>query len=339
MSEPTENHSELREDVKAILSEAVICDHTLPYAGPPEEEIVHHKNAGVSFVSITIASDMNPSFTSAMERLAREHKYYGTNDDFVLASSVNDIYQAKKNGKLAIGFHFQGTEPIRRDLDNVWAFRALGVHWMLLAYNWQNNASVGCIEAQKRDIGLSAFGRQLIQEMNAAGMIVDLSHTGRRCTLEAMELSAKPCMFSHSNVLDRFSHPRNIDVEQMKALAQTGGVIGVTGVGEFIGEKKTVKAETVFHHIDSLVQEIGPKHVGLGLDYMSDITCKAVINKLKGDLSKVGMSPLPWPFLHPSQLGELVGAMIDAGYDNPSIHDILGGNFLRVAESCWSIRN
>ncbi|MCP5365978.1 MAG: membrane dipeptidase [Hyphomicrobiales bacterium] len=336
MTDTTAPATGTREDVKRVLSEATICDHTLPYAGPPEEEIAHHKAAGFTYASITIASDMNPSFSAAMERLAREHRYYAANDDFILVRGVADIRRAKAEGKVAIGFHFQGTEPVARDLDNVWGFRAMGIRWMLLAYNWQNNTAVGCIEAQERDVGLSVFGRQLVREMSAAGMIVDLSHTGRRCTFEAMELSEKPCMFSHSNVLARFAHPRNIDDEQIRKVAEGGGVIGVTGVGEFTGERGTVRTRVVFEHIDHIVQLTGSKHVGLGLDYMSGLTCDAVIKKLKGDLTKVGMSPLPWAFMHPGQLGELIAIMIDAGYGTAAIHDILGNNFLRVAEACWT---
>ena len=323
----------------ALIADAIVCDHTLPYVGPSASEIAAHKQAGYGFVSITIAADFEPSNERMHARLAREQRFYASADVFRLAGTVADIEAANAEGKLAIGFHLQGTEPIQRNLDNVWLFKAAGLSFMLLAYNWQNNAAVGCLEAEERDVGLSLFGRDLIDEMNAAGVIVDLSHTGKRCTLEAIDRSQKPPFFSHSNVRALHDHPRNIDTEQIRAVTARGGIIGVTGVGEFTGPAYAagapVTAGAVFAHIDAIAQLAGPESVGLGLDYMSPLTCEKVLAVLGGDLSRVGMSKPPWPFLHPSALPELVLCMQKAGYPRDAILGILGGNFLRFAKTWW----
>ena len=166
-------------------------------------------------------------------------------------------------------------------------------------------------------------------------MIVDVSHTGRRCSLEAVELSARPPMFSHSSARALFDHPRNIDDEQIRAVAEKDGLVGVTGVGEFLGEFERVSAETIFRHIDHMVQLVGDRHVGLGLDYMSQPICDMVMEHLKGAYEKNGMSPPPWRFFHPSGIPDLVALMLDAGYGEAAICNILGENFLRVAGACW----
>lgn len=325
-----------RPAVGTMIADSIICDHTLPYAGAPADEIEGHATAGFTYVSITIAADFKPSFSNAVRRLANERAFYARTPGFRIGDTAGSIREAKKSGELAVGFHFQGTEQLERNLDNVWLFKSLGINWMLLAYNWQNNAAVGCLEARERDVGLSVFGRRLVAEMNQAGMIVDLSHTGERCTYEALELSAKPCMYSHSNMLALHDHPRNITDAQVKAVAQAGGIVGITGVGQFVGEASfaSVDPKTVFRHIDHVVQLVGPDHVGLGLDYMSEQTCAEAIRSLGGDLKAVGMSPPPWPFLHPRQLPDLVAAMLDAGYDSPAIKAVLGENFLRLLEQC-----
>ncbi|MGH8319587.1 MAG: membrane dipeptidase [Steroidobacteraceae bacterium] len=138
---------------------------------------------------------------------------------------VEDIRAARKFQKLVINCHFQGSEAVGRDLANVGAYYKLGVRWMLMAYNFQNNVGTGCLEAEKNDIGISQFGKELIAEMNRVGMLVDCSHSGYRTTMDAMSISTKPCIFSHSNPRALYDHPRNIRDDQIKRCAQTEGVI------------------------------------------------------------------------------------------------------------------
>jgi len=328
--EPMMSHAE------SLLQSATVCDMLFGYLTNAQEEIQPFVTACFGFVSITVGGDDNAWPTLIFQRLARERQFYGNcPDQFILVDTVEDIRRAKREGKLAISFHFQGTEAIGRDLSLVGAYYKLGVRWMLLAYNFQNNVGVGCIEAQSRDLGLSDFGKQLIAEMNRIGMIVDLSHTGLRTTLEAIEASNAPCIFSHSNADALNSHPRNITDEQIRAVAETGGIIGVNGVGSFMNEPRKVKAESVFKHIDYIVQLVGIKHVALGLDYMSPACCDHVYTLLKGDLSRVGMMEPPWAFFHPKQIMELTELMVRAGYNDDHIHDVLGENFIRIASDVW----
>src|SRR5579863_6201423 len=200
------------------LQDGILCDILAP--APPVDlcaEMEARQKTGYSFVSLTMSVDDEASPASVFSRLAKiRHTLSSRPEDFVLIDTVEDIRAAKKTNKLGLGFHFQGTEAVGRDLANVGAYYKLGVRWMLMAYNFQNNVGTGCIEAQNNDLGLSAFGKDLIREMNRVGMIVDCSHSGYRTTMDAMATSTRPCIFSHSNPRALYDHPRNIRDDQIK---------------------------------------------------------------------------------------------------------------------------
>lgn len=287
-------------------------------------------------MSLSMAGDAGgPAATYA--HLAKSRQSLSEKPWVTLVDNVADIRKAKAEGKLAIDFHFQGTESIGRDLANVGAFYKLGVRWMLMAYNFQNNVGVGCIEAETNDGGLSRFGKQLIAEMNRVGMMVDCSHSGHRTTMDAMEASTEPCIFSHSNPRALFDHPRNIRDDQIRALAQTGGVIGVNGVGAFMGEPQGVSVDAMVRQIDYIAQLIGPQHIALGLDYMTPLHCEVIFNYYKGAVMENIALPeeLPWKFFEPTDTPQLVSALLDRGYDVDTVRGIMGENFLRVADIVW----
>ena len=321
----------------ASLSDGILCDILFP--APPvglAAELESRWNTGFSYTSLTLAVDSDATPDLVYSRLAKiRYELSRQPDKIVLADTAADIRSAKKSRKLAIGFHFQGTEPVGRDLANVGAYYQLGVRWMLMAYNFQNNVGTGCLEAQKNDIGISQFGRDLIAEMNRVGMLVDCSHSGYRTTMDAMSLSTKPCIFSHSNPRALYDHPRNIRDDQIRMCAQTGGIIGINGVGPFIGEPKEVTVDTMVRHIDYVVELVGPEHVALGLDYMTPLHCQVLSDFYKGDLSKVALPELPWGFFSPTQVPLLLGKLLAKGYSQKALRGIMGENFLRVATAVW----
>src|SRR6185503_9007806 len=194
-------------------------------------ELKRYSDSGVNFVSLNIGMDMD-SFENVIQVLARFRNYITANPDlYVLASTVKDIRDAKESGRLAIAFDLEGSDPLLGNMNLVSFYYDLGVRQMLLAYNKDNRASGGCMEG---NIGLTDFGKAVIKEMNSVGMIVDVSHMGYRATMEAFGVSTKPVIFSHSNPKGLREHARNISDEQIKACAQTGGVIGINGIGDFL---------------------------------------------------------------------------------------------------------
>jgi membrane dipeptidase len=211
------------------LQAGILCDMVLPL--PPttlelEQHLAARHRAGFSFVSLSMAADINASPDVIYSKLARMRHALSLHSDWILlVDSVADIGRAKASNKLGIGFHFQGSEPVGRDLANVGAYYKLGIRWMLMAYNFQNNVGTGCMEAQDNDLGISCFGQELIAEMNRLGMLVDCSHCGYRTSMEAMEISTQPCIFSHSNPRALYQHPRNIRDDQPRRPPQNASLV------------------------------------------------------------------------------------------------------------------
>ena len=333
-STPVPTLSELPSLRDGILSDILL--------GPPPTGLITDLESriktGFSYISLSMAGDSEASPAAIYDRLAKIRYQLGAQSDkFALVDTVEDIRAAKKANKLAINFHFQGSEAVGRDLANVGAFYKLGVRWMLMAYNFQNNVGTGCIEAEKNDIGISQFGKDLIAEMNRVGMLVDCSHSGYRTTMDAMSLSTKPCIFSHSNPRALYNHPRNIRDDQIKLCAETGGVIGINGVGNFMGEPKEVSLDTVVRHIDYVAELVGPKHIALGLDYMTPHFCEVIHQYYKGNtVAKIAMpAELPWGFMDPAHTPLLLSKLLKKGYSTEVVKGIMGENFLRVASEVW----
>ena len=150
-------------------------------------------------------------------------------DQYVLVGTTDAIERARRERKLAVMFDIEGMNAIADQPSLVQFYYDLGVRWMLVAYNWRNGAGSGCQEAE--DGGLTAFGRQVLDEMVRVGMVACCSHTGHRTTMEVMEYSRNPLIFSHSNARSVHEHPRNVRDEALKACAAMGGVVGINGIG------------------------------------------------------------------------------------------------------------
>lgn len=321
---------------RELISRSVVCDLTLPW-GPANENkekaLPRWPAAGFTFVSLTLGMDWI-SLVDTMKNIGAERARFRAQEDrFILVETADDIIRAKKEGKTAIGFHFQGTNPMERDLGMVEVYYRLGIRHALLAYNEKNAVADGCHE--RTDEGLSRFGLELIAEMNRVGMLVDCTHTGYRSTMEAMEASRAPCIFSHSGPRALHDHGRNIRDDQIRACAKSGGVMGMNGVGFFLNSRNEATSDRFVDAIDYVAKLVGPQHVALGIDnvyYMDSMIARWRANP--GRYTE-GYPEPPWHFVQPEQLPEIVQVMIDRGYDDSSIAGILGGNFLRVAKAVW----
>ena len=187
-------------------------------------------------------------------------------EDYQLIGSVGDVEDCKRSGKLGITFDIEGMCPVEDDLSLVQTFYELGVRWMLIAYNLNNRAGGGCLDT---DCGLTATGRAIIDEMERVGMVLCLSHTGAKTAAEALTYSRNPVIFSHSNANRVHAHPRNISDDLMRACAAKGGVIGINGIGSFLGTGENF-IEQFLGHLHYAVDLVGAEHVGVGLDYVFD---------------------------------------------------------------------
>ena len=218
--------------------------------------------AGVHYVSINIGMDMNP-VSQIMQVIAGFRATIASRPDvYVLADTVQDITRAKSEGKLALGFDLEGALPLLESTDMVALYKHLGVRQMHLAYNRNNSVAGGCHDDVQ---GLTPLGHKVVAAINAAGVLMDCSHTGRRCSLDIMAASSAPVIFSHSNPLALVEHGRNVTDEQIKASAATGGVVCVSGVSIFLGTR-TPSADDVARHAAYVADLVGVQHAGIGLD-------------------------------------------------------------------------
>jgi membrane dipeptidase len=322
----------ISEQARSIHQGSLVWDTHACFRLDPKadlSELKRYRDSGVDFVSLNIGMDLK-SFENTMQVLARYRSYIISHaDQYILALTVDDIRKAKETGKLAIAFDLEGSEPLLGNLDMVSLYYDLGVRQMLLAYNKDNRASGGCMEGA---IGLTDFGRDVVREMNRVGMVVDVTHMGYRATLETFEVSTAPVIFSHSNPNALRAHSRNISDEQIKACAKTGGVVGINGIGDFLGG---TGSELIVQNIEYVMDLVGPEHVGIGLDYVIDKQELIEYVEAHPDIFPPDQIKDYLSFVQPEQFPEFTELLYQKGYGEQIIRGILGENFLRVAAQVW----
>jgi membrane dipeptidase len=233
-------------------------------------------------------------------------------DSLVLATRAEDIERAKQTGKVAAVVGIEGAESLEGELGLLRIFHRLGVRLLTIAWSRRNEAADGIQEARTGG-GLTNFGLKLVEECNRLGIMVDISHLAPAGVRDVLETSSKPVIASHSNAYALCPHPRNLTDQQLTALAEKGGVVGVTFVPSFIAEdRKEASLEKLLDHIDHIVRVAGIDHVGLGSDFD-------------------GFSPPPPAGLEDvTRLPGITAGLLSRGYSADEVRKILGGNFLRV---------
>jgi membrane dipeptidase len=293
------------------------------------------RDNGVNYLSINVGFDVM-DWQQTLNTLAAYRHWMLTHEDhFILAATVDDIQRAKRQGKLAVSFDIEGMNALNGELNMVAVYHALGVRQMLFAYNLNNQAAGGCHD---RDIGLTEFGHSIVTEMNRVGMIVDCSHAAYQTTLDIMAESVVPVVFSHSNPAVICDHQRNISDQQIKACAKTGGVVGINGMGIFLGDNEVGNA-TLLQHIVYVSDLVGVDHVGLGFDFSPDTGLDiGTILSSRPDFWPAGQRYDTPGIKHagPSQLPGLVDCLADHGFGDDQIRGILGENFHRIASIAWA---
>jgi membrane dipeptidase len=328
---------------ETLFTEAIVIDATAPLAPyttiestyAAEDLTAAYAGAGVTLVVFTVVDDYPNSIEQTIRLIGANRQFVHERPDrYVLAHTASDIRRAKQQGKLAVAFAFQGTNALMGDIALVEVYRRLGVIQMLLAYNSANLAADGCHET--RNAGLTDYGKRLIAEMNRVGMLVDLSHVGLRSAMEALELTSRPPIFSHSTPKRFAPHDRNITDEQIRACAAKDGVVCLSGVGIFLdGKEGRVTPRKLADSIDYVAQLVGPRHAGIGLDFVMDP--EAMARYVRANASTYG-GGAQYPqdgrmeFASPAMIRDVADLLSERGYPDEDVRGILGKNYLRVLE-------
>ena len=319
---------------RALLSDALVWDNhgCMPMRPDPRylPQLERYRASGCNAVSINggygaIGWDKHVSLLTFMRQWLLERPA-----DYLLVHSPDDVALAKQTNRLGVFFDVEGMAPVQDKPSRVGRLYDLGVKWMLVAYNRNNAAGGGCLDD---DRGLTAIGRQIIDEMDAAGMVLCLSHSGAKTARQALEHTRNPAIVSHSNPAAITAHPRNVSDELIKACAAKGGVIGLNGIGPFLGARDDL-VSALLRHIRYTVDLVGPEHVGLGLDYVFDydeIVADAQSNPTMypPDLAS------PAAMIEPEDIPEIVEGLCGLGLGDSAIRGILGENWLRIARQVW----
>ncbi len=336
------NTINISEKALNLYQQALLCDLMMGFE--PEIEVSYkwdvldrYSKAGFNYVSLAVATDAT-SLEKTVQYIAAQTAHINSAPDkYLLVKKPEDILRAKAENKLAVGFMFQGTNPLHKDFNMIDLYYQLGVRSMILAYNIRNPMGDGVSEAH--DAGLSNLGKNLIKKMNQTGMLVDLSHTGYKTGMEAMELSEQPVIFSHSNAYNVYAHPRNLKDDQLKAVAASGGVIGINGLSGILGDDNN-SLQNYIRHIDYIAQLIGVKHISLGTDliYFPEIFDEFMKNNAifySNHYTKAFRPITEWNNIQPEQIIEIVELLLQRGYSDADIKGILGENYLRVIKQVW----
>jgi membrane dipeptidase len=201
----------------------------------------------------------------AMDGVLEYDRLIGKESEFWMkATSVADIQIARESGKIALFYLFQNSTQFGRDLDNVDVFYGLGVRSSQVTYNYQNWAGSGCNETNGS--GLTEFGHELVAKMNDIGMLIDLSHANMRTMADSIAASEDPVIVSHSCCKALFGHPRNTTDANIRAVADKGGLFGVTQMRPFMTRQIDNAVHYYYEHIEHAINVAGIDHVCIGSD-------------------------------------------------------------------------
>jgi membrane dipeptidase len=326
----------ISEAAAKLHDEALVWDGHggFAYKDPSDlEELERWHTSGINFLSLNAAYDRKP-WDLTIECISKyRHWVRAHSDTLIQVETIDDVHRARREDKLAVSFDIEGMNALNGDVGMVDFYYRLGARQMLFAYNRNNLAGGGCHDD---DCGLTDFGRDVICEMNRVGMIVDCSHTGYKTAMQAIEFSQAPVIFSHSNARAVRDHERNIPDELIKAAAESGGFVGVTGVAKFLGPNGST-VEHLVEHIDYLVEMIGPEHVAISMD--SVLTTKASGANFARNREWWPESQYPEDglegYIPPEDFPKVTQTLLDRGYSEKNILGILGENYLNLATKIW----
>lgn len=295
------------------------------------------REGGVDAVHVTIAYHEN--FREMVLNLEGWNRWFELHPKLIMRGTcAADVRRARETGRTAIFFGFQNPGPIGDDIGLVEICHQLGVRFMQLTYNNQSLLATGCYEDE--DTGLTRMGRQVVAEMNRVGMVVDMSHSAERSTLEAIDQSARPIAITHAN--PDWWHPalRNKSDEVLRALTRAGGMLGFSIYPHHLKDGSACTLSSFCEMVAEAADRYGAEHLGIGSDLCQDQP-DSVVEWMRvgrwtkardygeGTADKPGFPPMPSWFANNRDFGNIRRGLVAVGFDGGEIDGIMGGNWLR----------
>lgn len=326
-----------KNNIDKLYKKAIVIDGLIIPRGWNEASFEALAQSGYTGFGISLAS---ANLKVALESLADWQKRIKDNPDkLIYAKSADDFIRAKKENKTAVLMGFQNATMIEKSIDNINTLYEAGTRWIQLTYNERNLLGDGCTE--RTNAGLSDFGIEAVERMNELGIMIDLSHCGRQTTNDGIKFSKSGAAINHSMCEALYkNHPRSKTDEQIKAMADKGGVIGIICLGYMIGPDPGGKTtlETYVDHIDHAVKIGGIDHVGLAADFAIqglEATGSTRENWYVPRLTRFKPSyQVRWPpwipeLDKPDRYLQVAKVLDKRGYSSGDIEKILGQNWLR----------
>ena len=308
------------------------------------EKIFREMRAGkVDAVHVTIA--YHESFREMILNLEQWNRWFELHPDLIFKGETgDDVRRAQEEGRTAIFFGFQNPSPIEDDIGLIEICHTLGIRFMQLTYNNQSLLATGCYEED--DTGVTRFGKQVIKEMNRVGMVVDMSHSADRSTLEAIDMSERPIAITHAN--PAWWHPalRNKSDEVLKALTGRGGMLGFSLYPHHLKDGTNCTLESFTQMIMETAERYGVENIGIGSDLCQDqpdsvVTWMRVgrwskeMDYGEGSASAPGFPPDPAWFQGNLDFGNIRAGLESVGFSNDDVDQIMGGNWQRFYDQSF----
>ncbi|MFL2668107.1 MAG: membrane dipeptidase [Alphaproteobacteria bacterium] len=313
------------------------------YANWSEQIFREMREGGVSAVHVTVT--YHEDFRETVENIADWNRLFERFSNLILPGrTADDVYRAQKEKRTAIIFGFQNCSPIEDDIGLVEICHQLGARFMQLSYNNQSLLATGCYE--DNDPGITRMGRQVIAEMNRVGLVVDMSHSADRSTLDAIEISERPIAITHAN--PTFWHPalRNKSDEVLKALGHSGGMLGFSIYPHHLKGKSDCTIDSFCEMIARTAELMGVDNIGIGSDLCQGHPDSVVewmrvgrwtkqVDYGEGSVSDAGFPIMPSWFGGNRDFGNLVKGLQDFGFLEEDVEKIMGGNWLTFFEKSF----
>ena len=300
-----------------------------------------NRSAGLDAVHVTIV--YHEDFDELQLEIKKWEKLFRENSDLILpGKNFHDIDKANKENKTAIFFGFQNCSPIEDDINLVEKVHQLGCRFMQLTYNNQSLLATGCYE--KVDSGVTNFGREVIREMNRVGLVVDMSHSAEKSTLDAIEFSEKPIAITHAN--PSFWHPakRNKSSDLLKILSDSGGMLGLSLYPHHLKDNTNCTLDSFCEMVAKTAEIMDVKKIGIGSDlcldhpdtvveWMRNGSWSKSKNYGEGSKNKPGFPKQPDWFLDARGFSNIEKGLKKVGFSDTETHGILGNNWYNFYKS------